>query len=209
MRDVGTVQRRLREDAASAGAQGGEQSPARQFPIRAIGFIPLTFIPLTFPLSFPSSPARNGWRPTRVILSEFESIRVNLTSRPQSGGAKNNFSYFHLISLNFSCFQFPASLPAVASHPNWPAFYVLCPPAKVGFAVQQLKIMQFQQDFNHKERKEHKDKNLWPFFFAIFVFFAVNSFLVAARRAANFAHFRGHSIQIPVHQQFTSKIGPF
>jgi hypothetical protein len=60
------VQRRLREDAAGAGAQGGEQSPARQFPIRAIGFIPLTFIPLTFPLSFPSFPALNRWRPIRV-----------------------------------------------------------------------------------------------------------------------------------------------
>jgi hypothetical protein len=68
MRDVGTVQRRLREDAASAGAHGGEQSPARQFPIRAIGFIPLTFIPLTFP----SSPALNGWRTIRVSSSEFE-----------------------------------------------------------------------------------------------------------------------------------------
>jgi hypothetical protein len=49
--------------------------------------------------------------------------------------------------------------------------------------VQQPKIMQFQQDFNHKKRKEHRDKNLWRFFFAIFVFFAVNSFLVAACRA--------------------------
>jgi hypothetical protein len=37
------VQRRIREDAASAGAEGGEQSP-----FRAIGSIPLTFIPLTF-----------------------------------------------------------------------------------------------------------------------------------------------------------------
>jgi hypothetical protein len=52
--------------------------------------------------------------------------------------------------------------------------------AKPLAVVQQPKIMQFHQDFNHKERKEHKDKNLWHFFFAIFVFFAVNSFLVAA-----------------------------
>jgi hypothetical protein len=50
--------------------------------------------------------------------------------------------------------------------------------------VQKRRIVQFQQDFNHKERKEHRDKNLWRFFFAIFVFFAVNSFLVAACRAA-------------------------
>jgi len=42
--------------------------------------------------------------------------------------------------------------------------------------------MQFQQDFNRKERKEHRDKNLWHFFFAIFAFFAVNSSLVAACR---------------------------
>jgi hypothetical protein len=44
------------------------------------------------------------------------------------------------------------------------------------FAVQKRRIVQFQQDFNHKERKEHRDKNLWRFFSAIFVFFAVNSF---------------------------------
>jgi hypothetical protein len=43
--------------------------------------------------------------------------------------------------------------------------------------------MQFQQDFNRKERKERRDRNLWRFFFAIFVFFAVNSSLVAACRA--------------------------
>jgi hypothetical protein len=57
--------------------------------------------------------------------------------------------------------------------------------------------MQFQQYFNHKERKEHRDKNLWRFFFAIFVFFVVNSFLVAACRAGVFPHFRGNSIQTP------------
>ena len=68
MRDVGRVQRRLREDAAGAGAQGRAKSPARPFRIRAIGFIPLTFIPLTFP----SSPALNGWRTIRVSSSEFE-----------------------------------------------------------------------------------------------------------------------------------------
>jgi hypothetical protein len=62
------------------------------------------------------------------------------------------------------------------------------------FAVQQSKIMQFQQDLNHKERKEHRDKNLWRFFFAIFAFFAVNSSLVAACRAGPFAPFRGHSV---------------
>jgi hypothetical protein len=50
------------------------------------------------------------------------------------------------------------------------------------FGVQSCKIMQFQQDFNRKERKEHRDKNLWHFFFAIFAFFAVNSSLVAACR---------------------------
>jgi hypothetical protein len=63
--------------------------------------------------------------------------------------------------------------------------------------------MQFQQDFNHKERKEHRDKNLWRFFFAIFVFFAVNSFLVAACRTGPFAHFRGNSIQAAIHEPFT------
>jgi len=50
--------------------------------------------------------------------------------------------------------------------------------------------MQFQQKFNRKERKEHRDKTLW-FFFAIFAFFVVNSSLVAACRAASFASFRG------------------
>jgi hypothetical protein len=33
--------------------------------------------------------------------------------------------------------------------------------------------MQFQQDFYHIERKEHRDKNLWHFFFAIFAIFVV------------------------------------
>ena len=108
MRDVGTVQHRLREDAASADAKArmedggwkmeeagaafwaksmtltersGEKSPAR-----AIGFIPLTFIPLTFPLSFRFSPALNGWRQFRDNLRYFELIRDNLTSRQGEGG---------------------------------------------------------------------------------------------------------------------------
>ena len=59
--------------------------------------------------------------------------------------------------------------------------------------MQKRRIVQFQQNFNRKERKEHRDKNLWRFFFAIFVFFAVNSFLLAACRAAvqstRIAHF--------------------
>jgi hypothetical protein len=33
--------------------------------------------------------------------------------------------------------------------------------------------MQFQQDFYRIERKEHRDKNLWHFFFAIFAIFVV------------------------------------
>jgi hypothetical protein len=68
MRDVGKGRGRIREDAASSGSQGGEKAPASPFPIRAIGFIPLPFIPLTFPLSFPSSPALNGWRQFRDNL---------------------------------------------------------------------------------------------------------------------------------------------
>jgi hypothetical protein len=40
--------------------------------------------------------------------------------------------------------------------------------------------MQIQQEFNRKERKEHKDKNLRCFFFAVFVFFVVNPSLMAA-----------------------------
>ena len=90
MRDVGTGQRRLREDAASADAKArmedggwkmeaagaafwaksmmltersGEKSPAH-----SIAHIPLTFIPLTFPLSFRFSPALNGWRHFRDNL---------------------------------------------------------------------------------------------------------------------------------------------
>jgi hypothetical protein len=63
-----------------------------------------------------------------------------------------------------------------------------------------------KQDFNHKERKEHRDKNLWRFFFAIFVFFAVNSFLDAACRAGILAPLCGNSIQMPFHQPFASKI---
>jgi hypothetical protein len=39
---------------------------------------------------------------------------------------------------------------------------------------QQLKIMQFQQDDNRKERKELRDKNLRCFFFVIYAFFVVN-----------------------------------
>jgi hypothetical protein len=66
--------------------------------------------------------------------------------------------------------------------------------------------MQFQQDFSHKE---HRDKNLWRFFFAIFVFFAVNSFSVAACRVGTSARFGGNSIQMPSHEPFTSKSGPF
>jgi hypothetical protein len=76
------------------------------------------------------------------------------------------------------------------------------------FAVQKRRIVQFQQDSNHKERKEHRDKNLWRFFFAIFVFFAVNSFLVAPCRAGIFAHLCGNSIQIPFHEPFTIKNEP-
>jgi polynucleotide 5'-kinase involved in rRNA processing len=62
--------------------------------------------------------------------------------------------------------------------------------------------MQFQQDFNRKERKEHRDKGLWCFFFAIFV---VNSSLVAACRAGTFAPFRGKSIEVPLHEQLALK----
>jgi hypothetical protein len=69
--------------------------------------------------------------------------------------------------------------------------------------------MQFKQNFDHKERKEHRDKNLWRFFFAIVVFFAVNSFSVAACRTGVLAHSCGNSIQMPVHQQVTFKSGPF
>jgi len=108
MRDVGTGQRRLREDAASADAKArmedggwkmeaagaafwtksmmltersGEKSPAH-----SIAHIPLTFIPLTFRLSFPPSPALNGWRQFRDNLRYFEIIRDNLTSRQGEGG---------------------------------------------------------------------------------------------------------------------------
>jgi hypothetical protein len=69
--------------------------------------------------------------------------------------------------------------------------------------------MQFEKDFNHKERKEHRDKNLWRFFFAIYAFFAVNSFLVAACHAGIFAHLRGNSIQVPPHEPFTRQTEPF
>jgi hypothetical protein len=47
----------------------------------------------------------------------------------------------------------------------------------------RMEIIQFQRDFNRKERKERRDKNLRWFFFAIFAFFVVNSSLVAACRA--------------------------
>jgi hypothetical protein len=35
--------------------------------------------------------------------------------------------------------------------------------------------MQFQQDYYHIERKEHRDKNLWHFFFVIYAIFVVKS----------------------------------
>jgi hypothetical protein len=48
-------------------------------------------------------------------------------------------------------------------------------------------------DFNKiltaKQRKEHRDKNLLCFLFAIFAFFVVNSALVVACRAGLFEHF--------------------
>ena len=56
--------------------------------------------------------------------------------------------------------------------------------------------MQFQQNFNRRERKERRDRNLWCFFFAIFVFFVVNSSSVAAGRAKLFAPFRGYLIVV-------------
>jgi hypothetical protein len=111
---------------------------------------------------------------------------VNSTSRQGEGGAPNAISPQLLCYLAFFC-----------GHQT------------CFFAVQQSKIMQFQQVFNHKERKEHRDNNLWCFFFAIFVFFAVNLFLVAACRAGIFAHFRTNSIETPVHQPLTGKTGPF
>ena len=96
MRDVGTVHRRLREEAAGAGAAGGEQSP-----VRAIGSIPLTFT--CFSIRHPPSSilvlaAVEPRRPFRDNLRYFEIIRDNLTSRPPRGAAKTNFSCFHLIS---------------------------------------------------------------------------------------------------------------
>jgi hypothetical protein len=94
------VQRRIREDAASAGAEGGEQSP-----FRAIGSIPLTFIPLTFScfsiLHPPSAilvwiADEPQWS-IRVSLSEFESIPVNLTSRQGGPAIRQN----HAVSRRF------------------------------------------------------------------------------------------------------------
>ena len=54
-----------------------------------------------------------------------------------------------------------------------------------------------------KERKEHIDKNLWRFFFAICAFFVVNSSSVAAYRAGPLAAVCGKSIQVPVHELLT------
>jgi len=121
VRHGGTVQRRLREDAAGAGAKGGERSPAGRtavydFPglpivpsaLRLPFFIPLTIIPLTFRWSFPFAPVLKGWRLIRDNLRHFETIRDNLPSRPTRGAAKTNFSYFHLIPVNSSWFHFQA-----------------------------------------------------------------------------------------------------
>jgi hypothetical protein len=72
---------------------------------------------------------------------------------------------------------------------GWKSLYAPSIQTTPCFAVQKRRIVEFQQDFNHKERKEHRDKNLWRFFFAIFVFFAVNSFLVAACRSGHSPHF--------------------
>jgi hypothetical protein len=49
--------------------------------------------------------------------------------------------------------------------------------------LQSRGIVQFQRNFYRKERKERRDKDLWCFFFAICVFFVVNSSSVAAGRA--------------------------
>jgi len=47
-------------------------------------------------------------QPLRANSSYFELIRANSTSRLSRGAAKTDFSYFHLISVNFTWFHFPA-----------------------------------------------------------------------------------------------------
>jgi hypothetical protein len=86
MRDVGTVQRRLQEDAASAGAQGGDETPANL--------------------------AGQAWRSIRVSSSGFESIRVNSTFRQGQGGhasstlpRQNDSSQFKQIQADSSRFK--------------------------------------------------------------------------------------------------------
>jgi hypothetical protein len=78
-----------------------------------------------------------------------------------------------------------------------------------GRALQSRAIVQFQQNFYRKERKERRDKDLWYFFFAIYVFFVVNSSLAASGRAGPSAPFCGKSIEVPIHQPFTSHVGLF
>jgi hypothetical protein len=49
---------------------------------------------------------------------------------------------------------------------------------KPAFAPPWCGIMQLQEDFNRKERKERTEKNFCCFFFVIFAFFVVNPVLV-------------------------------
>jgi hypothetical protein len=56
--------------------------------------------------------------------------------------------------------------------------------------------MQFQQDFNRKKRKDHRDNNLRRFFFAIYAFFVVTPFLVAVCRLVSFAPFCGNPVPL-------------
>jgi hypothetical protein len=136
MRGGGTVQRRIREEAASAGAAGGENSPAGStaiydFPRMAITdtsirlpcSIPLTFIPLTFLPSFPSSPLLKGGRLITVNLSYFESVLVNLTSRPWGrGGPPTQFRQKSLKIL------FMAGLPSIILHFAFCILHLRIPP---------------------------------------------------------------------------------
>ena len=63
--------------------------------------------------------------------------------------------------------------------------------------------MHFQQNLNRKGTQGTHRQELMLFFFAIFVFFAVNSSLIAAGHTVPFAPFGSKSIQVPFHEPFT------
>ena len=151
MRDVGRVQRRLREDAASAGAPGGEKSPARGS----------------------AAENRSRWRPISLNFSYFHLISVNFTSRPWSGAMRQRHSsstrpkFLQIFLPRISRISLIEQSLSVVSAPSVVKCLCLRPRRTASFV------------FSRGHQK--------PCF-------------------ANFAPSCGNSIQMPVHEQFTSKI---